>query len=186
MANTGDCRAVLSRKGEAINMSIDHRPIYPSERKRVEELGSFITHDGYLDGVLSVSRALGDWDIKRRPGRTPSPLIPDPDILHCELTEDDELLIMACDGVWDVMTSQSAVNFARHSLNKHDSPERCAKDLVKRALVMGSLDNLTVVVVCFTDTKKGNPKSPESRKTRWSSRLGLSSAAALCSFKGLV
>ncbi|KAL0459810.1 UNVERIFIED_CONTAM: putative protein phosphatase 2C 47 [Sesamum latifolium] len=63
VANAGDCRAVLCRKGEAIDMSQDHRPNYASERRRVEELGGFID-DGYLNGVLSVTRALGDWDMK--------------------------------------------------------------------------------------------------------------------------
>ncbi|KAH0782201.1 hypothetical protein KY290_001799 [Solanum tuberosum] len=56
VANAGDYRAVLCRNGEAIDMSQDHRPNYPSERRRVEELGGFID-DGYLNGILSVTRA---------------------------------------------------------------------------------------------------------------------------------
>ncbi|KAJ8573667.1 hypothetical protein K7X08_010178 [Anisodus acutangulus] len=63
VANAGDCRAVLCRNGDAIDMSQDHRPSYPSEKRRVEDLGGFID-DGYMNGILSVTRALGDWDMK--------------------------------------------------------------------------------------------------------------------------
>ncbi|KAL1544942.1 protein-serine/threonine phosphatase [Salvia divinorum] len=73
VANAGDCQAVLCRKGEAIDMFQDHRPSYALERRRVEELGGFID-DGYLNGVLSVTQALGDWDMKLLQGST-SPLI---------------------------------------------------------------------------------------------------------------
>lgn len=185
MANAGDCRAVLCRKGTAVNLSTDHRPIHPSERKRVIEMGGFITHEGYLDGVLSLSRALGDWDMKLRyrAEGTPSPLIPDPDILQHELTDEDEFLIIACDGVWDVMTSQQAVNLVRRSLHKHDSPDRGATDLVNHSLAMGALDNLTAVVVCFTAPKEKDQKSPHrARKLRWS-KLTSFSSAVLCSFR---
>lgn len=84
VANAGDCRAVLCRKGEAIDMSGDHRPIFPSEKKRVEESGGYV-EDGYLNGVLSVSRALGDWDLKLPKG-SDSPLIAEPEFRHIILT----------------------------------------------------------------------------------------------------
>ncbi|THG21592.1 hypothetical protein TEA_019605 [Camellia sinensis var. sinensis] len=62
VANAGDCRAVLSRHGMAIEMSKDHRPCCNNERIRIESLGGFID-DGYLNGQLGVTRALGDWHI---------------------------------------------------------------------------------------------------------------------------
>ncbi|KAG0502255.1 hypothetical protein HPP92_002327 [Vanilla planifolia] len=111
VANVGDCRAVLCRKGEALEMSQDHRPIYAAELKRVVECGGYVD-DGYLNGVLSVSRALGDWDIKLPQG-SPSPLIAEPEFRQMVLTEDDEFLVIGCDGIWDVMSSQHAVNIVR-------------------------------------------------------------------------
>lgn len=111
VANVGDCRAVLCRKGRAIDMSQDHRPTYLSEKRRVEELGGFID-DGYLNGVLSVTRALGDWDMKLPRGSS-SPLIAEPEFQQITLTEDDEFLIIGCDGIWDVMSSQQAVSLVR-------------------------------------------------------------------------
>ncbi|XP_039024858.1 probable protein phosphatase 2C 2 isoform X2 [Hibiscus syriacus] len=165
VANVGDCRAVLCRKGEAIDMSEDHRPIYPSEQRRVEELGGFID-DGYLNGVLSVSRALGDWDMKFPKGSS-SPLIAEPEFRQMILTEDDEFLIIGCDGIWDVMSSQHAVSLVRRGLRRHDDPEQCARDLVREALRHNTFDNLTVIMVCFSsgDQREQQP-SPRPRRLR--------------------
>lgn len=153
VANAGDCRAVLCRKGEAIEMSQDHRPTYPPERQRVVEAGGYID-DGYVNGLLSVTRALGDWDMKQPHG---SPLIPDPDMKRAILTEDDEFLIIGCDGIWDVMTNQHAVSLVRYGLRRHDDPQRCARELVMEALRLNTSDNLTVIVVCFSPPDGGEP-----------------------------
>ncbi|KAL3531558.1 hypothetical protein ACH5RR_010880 [Cinchona calisaya] len=114
LANAGDCRAVLCRKGQAIDMSQDHRPSYASEHRRVEEPGGLID-DGYLNGVLSVTRALRDWDMKL-PRGSASPLIAEPEFRQIVLTEDDEFIIIGCDGIWDVMSSQQAVSLVRCGL----------------------------------------------------------------------
>ncbi|KAF2312512.1 hypothetical protein GH714_034922 [Hevea brasiliensis] len=63
IANAGDSRAVLGKRGRAIELSKDHKPNCTSERLRIERLGGVI-YDGYLNGQLSVARALGDWHIK--------------------------------------------------------------------------------------------------------------------------
>ncbi|XP_028091431.1 probable protein phosphatase 2C 13 [Camellia sinensis] len=148
VANAGDCRAVLCRKGVAVQMSHDHRPSYPPERKRVEELGGYIKYD-CLNGDLAVTRALGDWYMKRPLGSA-SPLTAEPEVQQRMLTEDDEFLIVACDGIWDVMSNDEAVNLVRLALECHDDPKRCAKKLVNEALRRSKDDNLTAIVVCFT------------------------------------
>ncbi|KAJ4905200.1 putative protein phosphatase 2C 49 [Raphanus sativus] len=153
-ANAGDCRAVLCRKGRAIELSHDHTPINPLERRRVEECGGVI-EDGYLNGELSVTRALGDWDMKRTPhgsSSSKSPLISEPEIKQISLTEEDEFLVMGCDGIWDVLTSQEAVSIVKRGLNRHDDPARCARELVMEALRLNTFDNLTAVVVSFATT----------------------------------
>ncbi|KAJ4971969.1 hypothetical protein NE237_005068 [Protea cynaroides] len=181
VANAGDCRAVLCRKGEAIDMSQDHKPIYPSERRRVEELGGFVD-DGYLNGVISVTRALGDWDMKL-PRGSPSPLIAEPEFQQVVLTEDDEFLIIGCDGIWDVMSSEHAVSVVRRGLRRHDDPEQGARDLVMEALRLNTFDNLTVIVVCFSSLDHQREPSPlRQRRLRCCSL----SAEALCSLKNLL
>ncbi|XVF66058.1 hypothetical protein PTKIN_Ptkin10aG0003500 [Pterospermum kingtungense] len=165
VANAGDCRAVLCRKGISVDMSQDHRPSYIPERKRVEELGGYI-NDGYLNGYLSVTRALGDWDLKFPLGSS-SPLIAEPDIRQIALTEDDEFLIIGCDGIWDVMSSQSAVSLVRRALRRHDDPEECARELVNEASRLNSSDNLTAIVIIFTSPARIEPCPPQRQRFRF-------------------
>ena len=66
------------------------------------------------------------------------------------LNEEDEFLILGCDGLWDVMSSQCAVTIARKELMLHNDPERCSRELVREALKRNTCDNLTVVTVCFS------------------------------------
>ncbi|XP_062197169.1 probable protein phosphatase 2C 2 [Phragmites australis] len=182
VANAGDCRAVLCRKGVAVEMSRDHRPTYDAERQRVIESGGYI-EDGYLNGVLSVTRALGDWDMKMPQGSA-SPLIAEPEIRWTTLTEDDEFLIIGCDGIWDVMTSQHAVSTVRKGLRWHDDPERCARELAMEAKRLETFDNLTVIVVCFVSELGGSSASPSEQAPAGRIRCCKSlSPEALCNLR---
>ncbi|MCO5552731.1 hypothetical protein L7F22_006248 [Adiantum nelumboides] len=145
VANAGDCRAILSRKGKAKEMSRDHKP--DAERARIEAQGGFV-EDGYLNGQLSVARALGNWHIEGLKGLD-GPLIADPEVQHLSLTGDDEFMIIGCDGFWDVFQNQDAVSFARRRLQQHNDPRECSRELVDEALRRNTTDNLTVVTVCF-------------------------------------
>ncbi|KAL2502558.1 putative protein phosphatase 2C 22 [Forsythia ovata] len=149
VANAGDCRAVLSRRGEAIEMSKDHRPCCVNERARIESLGGFID-DGYLNGQLGVTRALGNWHIKGlKEGGNGGPLIAEPELKLMTLMKDDEFLIIGSDGIWDVFRSQNAVDFARRRLQEDNNVKSCCRDIVNEAKKRGATDNLTVVMVCF-------------------------------------
>ncbi|KAL0324847.1 UNVERIFIED_CONTAM: putative protein phosphatase 2C 27 [Sesamum radiatum] len=171
VANAGDCRAVLGKRGKAIEMSIDHKPNYTSERLRIEKLGGVI-YDGYLNGQLSVSRALGDWHMKGRKGAA-SPLSAEPELQEMLLTEDDEFLIMGCDGLWEVMSSQCAVTMARRELMLHNDPERCSRELVREALKRNTCDNLTVIVICFSQDPPPRVEVAPGRVKRSISAEGL-------------
>lgn len=153
VANAGDCRAVLSRIGLAIDMSKDHKPCCDKEKKRVESMGAYID-DGYLNGLLSVTRALGDWHLQeikeiKHTGR--GPLSSEPELKLVTLTKDDEFLLIGSDGIWDVFTSQNAVDFARRRLQYHNNAKLCCNELVDEAIKRGAIDNLTIVMVCFHD-----------------------------------
>lgn len=125
VANAGDCRAVLCRRGKAVEMSQDHKPSCSSERLRIETLGGYVS-DGYLNGQLSVARALGDWHMEGLKGPR-GPLSAEPEVIVTRLTEEDEFLIMGCDGLWDVFRSQNAVDFARRNLQVHNNPAICCR-----------------------------------------------------------
>lgn len=173
VANAGDCRAVLCRKGKAIEMSRDHKPHNLREKKRIEASGGYVD-DGYLNGQLNVARALGDWHMEGMKGGTDGgPLSAEPELMTMELTQEDEFLIMACDGLWDVFMSQNAVDFARRKLQEHNDPIMCCRDLVEEALKRKSGDNLSVVVVCFQPNPPPNLIAPRGRVHRSISAEGL-------------
>lgn len=171
IANAGDSRAVLGKRGRAVELSKDHKPNCTSERLRIEKLGGVI-YDGYLNGQLSVARALGDWHIKGAKG-SKSPLSSEPELEEIILTEEDEFLIMGCDGLWDVMSSQCAVTMVRRELMQHNDPNKCAKVLVAEALQRNTCDNLTVVVVCFSKDPPPKIEIPRSHRRRSISAEGL-------------
>jgi serine/threonine protein phosphatase PrpC len=62
-ANVGDCRAVLSDKGKAVQLTFDHKPNAPKEKERIEAAGGFV-HNGRVNGLLAVSRSIGDVNYK--------------------------------------------------------------------------------------------------------------------------
>ncbi|KAH7845530.1 hypothetical protein Vadar_003214 [Vaccinium darrowii] len=171
IANAGDCRAVMGKRGKAIELSKDHKPNCSSEKLRIEKFGG-VVYDGYLNGQLSVARALGDWHMKGPKGSA-CPLSAEPELQETKLTEEDEFLIIGCDGLWDVMSSQGAVTMARKELMLHNDPERCARELVREALKRNTCDNLTVVVVCFSADPPPRIEIPPSRVKRSISAEGL-------------
>lgn len=150
VANAGDCRAVLSRCGAAVEMSKDHRPCCKKERMRIESLGGYID-DGFLNGELGVTRALGDWHLEgmKGGGERGGPLSAEPELKLMTLTKDDEFLIIGSDGIWEMFTSQNAVDFARRRLQEHNDVKLCCKEIVEEAIKRGASDNLTLVMVSF-------------------------------------
>jgi protein phosphatase 1L len=82
-------------------MSIDHKPNTREERTRIEDAGGVVVWAGTwrVGGVLAVSRAFGDRPLKRY-------VIPTPDIREEGLSAADDCLILASDGLWDVISNQ--------------------------------------------------------------------------------
>lgn len=145
--NTGDTRAVLCRDNFAITLSKDHKPAWPEERHRIEELGGQIYFDGddWRIKDLSVSRAFGDFDAEPY-------LTCTPDIFRYKLDKNDKFIIFACDGLWDVLSNQDAVNIVLNECYGKDLKTRInkniniAKKLAEIALKKGSTDNLTIII----------------------------------------
>nr|AQV11978.1 PP2C [Tamarix hispida] len=140
VANVGDSRAVLSRRGQAIQMSTDHEP--NTERVSIEDRGGFVSNMpgdvARVNGQLAVSRAFGDKNLK-------SHLRSDPDIRTADVGPDADLVILASDGLWKVMSNQEAVDIAR----KIKDPLKAAKQLASEALNRDSKDDISCVVIRF-------------------------------------
>lgn len=173
VANAGDCRAVVCCRGKAIEMSRDHKPSCNREKMRIEASGGYV-YDGYLNGLLNVARAIGDWHMEGMKACDGlGPLSAEPEVMMRNLTEEDEFLIIGCDGIWDVFRSQNAVDFARRRLQEHNDPIACCKELVDEAIKRKSGDNLSVVVVCFNSIAPPVLTAPRPRVQRSISAEGL-------------
>ena len=146
LCNLGDCRAVLCRGGTAVSLTKDHKPTVFEEKLRVERDGGKIEYD-LVNGEIAVTRSIGDIDPET--GNKIRGLTAQPDVYCYSITEEDEFLVIACDGLWDVFKSQEAVTYARKSLEELNDVVKTAEDLVKEALRKQSLDNVTVAVIGF-------------------------------------
>eukprot|EP00831_Metopus_contortus_P073593 TRINITY_DN6712_c0_g1_i2.p2 TRINITY_DN6712_c0_g1~~TRINITY_DN6712_c0_g1_i2.p2 ORF type:complete len:340 (+),score=65.34 TRINITY_DN6712_c0_g1_i2:164-1183(+) len=112
IANAGDSRAVLAKKGKAEELSIDHKPDMESELKRITKAGGKV-EEGRVEGNLNLSRAFGDLRYKqnRKLKQSEQMISPEPDVRVEKLTPDCDFLVMGCDGIYETKTSQQIVDF---------------------------------------------------------------------------
>ena len=157
LLNTGDSRGILcNRDNIAIQLSKDHKPNTPEEKKRIEQLGGEINYDGYDFRIkdLSVSRAFGD--VTAKPFVTHLPQV------YKYQYKNDKFYILACDGLWDVLSNQDAVDFVLNELNNNKiytskdynklnklNKINISKNLANYAIEKGSYDNITVIIGFF-------------------------------------
>jgi protein phosphatase 1G len=96
---------------QAVALSIDHKPMSTDERDRIEAAGGTVNEVGgvaRVNGNLNLSRAIGDLKYKTNERLPPEKQVitAHPDVRIFELTREDRFFILACDGVWDVLTNQ--------------------------------------------------------------------------------
>jgi len=154
VANCGDSRCVLSRAGKAVEMSYDHKPTNRPEYERITKAGGFVTN-GRVNGDLNLSRAIGDLQYKQNADLPPEEqqVTSFPDVKREVLTPEDQFLIIACDGVWDVKTNQQAVDFVTERLQQGIPLATICEQLLDNCLAPDAsgagTDNMTAVIVAF-------------------------------------
>lgn len=178
-ANAGDSRGVLCRDGVAIPLSRDHKPCLRTEKQRIYNAGGNIMV-GRVDGNLNLSRALGDLSYKSDPTLPPEcqKITAFPDVCIVPLCPKDQFFILACDGIWDCLTNQEAVDFVAARLGPNpEGPERlsqigeeiCDYCLADNPLENGTgvgCDNMTVLIVQLSaelTSKCPSPALPNSK-----------------------
>lgn len=157
VANVGDSRTVISKAGKAIALSEDHKPNRSDERKRIENAGGVVMWAGTwrVGGVLAMSRAFGNRMLKQF-------VVAEPEIQEQELDEEFELLVLASDGLWDVVPNEDAVSLAL----LEEEPESAARKLIETAFSRGSADNITCIVVrLYHHESKTKPELPTLSET---------------------
>ncbi|KAJ8448661.1 hypothetical protein Cgig2_010548 [Carnegiea gigantea] len=113
VANCGDSRAVLYRRGRAIALSVDHKPDRADELARIEAAGGRVIfmNGARVQGILAMSRAIGDKFLK-------PVVISEPEITITRRHQEDECLILASDGLWDVISNELACKVACQCLRE--------------------------------------------------------------------
>ncbi|CAI5743713.1 unnamed protein product [Peronospora destructor] len=144
VANVGDCRAVLcTADAIAVDLTTDHKASLPAEKARIEASGGFV-HNGRLDGILQISRGFGDLAHKQD-----GHLVVTPDVIERLVDPLDQFLLLASDGLFDVLTSQQAVNFVLRKLQTHGDVQLAAQELVLKSQAYFAHDNISVVIVAL-------------------------------------
>jgi serine/threonine protein phosphatase PrpC len=201
VGNAGDSRAVLIRAHSVVPLSRDHKPAAAPEAARIRAAGANLTRSSRpgapvrINHTLAVSRGLGDPAFKNQPDLPPQrqPVSPEPDVRIVARVEEarrgrgsraaaataaapgtdpDRFLVLACDGVWDVMSTEDVATFVRSfasaasdgaesgsssggagslSVDPRAATRRLAEALVDEAFRRGSTDNISAMVVALPD-----------------------------------
>jgi len=157
VANAGDSRGVLVRRGvqtePVILASGDHKPGQPNERERILQAGGIVSGiDGgdvpRLDGSLAVSRGFGDFDFKQDPSLPPSAQKVScvPELYLMSLCAGD-VIILACDGIFDVMSTEAVVGRVLQGLSPDLDLGDLAAQILQECLATESKDNMTLMIV---------------------------------------
>ncbi|KAF9899630.1 Protein phosphatase 2C 2 [Lobosporangium transversale] len=156
VGNAGDSRAVLGSNGTAIAMSNDHKPMNKAEAARIVAAGGFVQYNR-VNGNLALSRALGDFEFKMNAMLGPEEQIvtANPAIREHKITDEDEFLVLACDGIWDCMSSQDVITFIRKGIADKIPLERICEMTMDHCLASDcdmayvGCDNMTIIIVAF-------------------------------------
>ena len=166
-ANAGDSRSVLLKnKGEVNSMSIDHKPELPNEFNRIKKAGGRII-EGRVNGLLNLSRSIGDFQFKNRKDLKQEEQIVtcNPDILFENRSQNDDFVIMGCDGIWECISNtgiseyiydkENNINNGNNSnKNKELNLEKILEDLFERNIAKSEeeengCDNMTAILIQF-------------------------------------
>ncbi|XP_067901601.1 protein phosphatase 1G [Heterodontus francisci] len=187
VANAGDSRCVVSESGKAIDMSYDHKPEDEVELARIKNAGGKVTLDGRVNGGLNLSRAIGDHFYKRNKNLPPEEQMISalPDLKLLTLNDDHDFMVIACDGIWNVMSSQEVVDFISERINKPDENgdlrllSSISEELLDQCLAPDTsgdgtgCDNMTCIIITFKPrpvkiqadcSKRKRPNSTDDEK----------------------
>jgi len=159
-ANAGDSRAIACISGMVHPLSVDHKPNDAKESKRIMASGGWVEFNR-VNGNLALSRALGDFIYKKNLLKTPEEQIVTayPDVEVLDITEDLEFVLLACDGIWDVMSNFEVCQFVHKRIRDGMEPELICEELMNSCLSpdghTGNVggDNMTVILVCLLHNK---------------------------------
>jgi len=150
--NCGDSRGMLVRTGQVFFTTQDHKPVNPQERERIQNAGGTVMIQR-VNGSLAVSRALGDYEYKQVEGKGPCEQLvsPEPEVSIIERdTAGDQFVVLACDGIWDVMTNEELAEFILSRMKLTNDLTDICNQVVDTCLYKGSRDNMSIIIMALT------------------------------------
>ena len=147
-ANVGDSRVSLISPEHIIRLSYDHRTSDEKEKKRILESGMEIIDDR-ICGTLMLTRIFGNYEYKEENEVDNNKgLICEPFIskIEIDLSIENQFLILASDGVWDILTEEDVQNIIK---KYHDTQKICSI-IIKKCLENEAWDNMSVFAVKLT------------------------------------
>ncbi|ODV86001.1 hypothetical protein CANARDRAFT_181901, partial [[Candida] arabinofermentans NRRL YB-2248] len=179
VANSGDSRCILSMDGATKQLSFDHKPKNLGELMRIHGDGGYVKANR-VNSILALSRAFGDFTFKMHNDHNHSRLIlsksnprvkltppeeyqvtVEPDIIMHKVTQSDEFLVIACDGIWDCYKSHDLINLIRHQLSLGKKLPEINEMILDNCIGMANtitgigFDNMTLIIVALHE-KQGD------------------------------
>ena len=136
-------------------MSVDHKPDNFEERARIEKAGGFV-EDNRVKGILNLSRSLGDLEYKSDTSLQlkDQMITAMPDIKKEKITSEVQFLILACDGIWDCLSSQEAIDFVNELIKKKEKTSVIIEEMFDKIIATDvassggiGCDNMTCIIV---------------------------------------
>ncbi|KAG7663121.1 PTC2 [[Candida] subhashii] len=160
--NAGDSRTVMSINGYAKALSFDHKPSNEGEKARICAAGGYVDM-GRVNGNLALSRGIGDFDFKRNVDLPAEEQIVTcyPDVIQHDINlQTDEFVILACDGIWDCLSSQKSVECVRRGIYERKTLVDIAEEIMDLCCAPTSdgsgigCDNMSICIVALLDYTK--------------------------------
>lgn len=161
--NCGDSRSILIRDNVVVFSTTDHKPSNPDEKARITKAGGSVMIQR-VNGSLAVSRSLGDYEYKNVKGVGPTEQLvsPEPEISIVDRDEkSDQIIVLACDGVWDVMSNDDVANFVTQRMKVTENLIEIANEVIDTCFFKNSRDNMSIVIVALPGAPKVDPEMAE-------------------------
>ena len=151
--NVGDSRFIVAYNEKAVPITEDHKPHLQSERVRIYQAGGHIS-DGRVNGILAVARSFGDYMLKEDNDKESheQKITSLPDVRTVDIDSSIDFMVLATDGIWDMMTNQETVDFIIERMHKTVSLDRIGEELIDNCRIpvdpatgLGA-DNMTVII----------------------------------------
>ena len=160
--------------------TLDHKPNVPSEKARIESAGGFVSNDtpARLQGMLALSRMIGDFNYKSNPGLTPAQQMGSviPEIFTFDAANEGDFVVVACDGIFDVLSNNELARQVRMRVKQQEESRtnmetpfipdlaKIASDIIDLCLNrLDSKDNMSLCIIMLQGAPSGDlvPKKLE-------------------------